>query len=101
MTNLLAVDGCAVYSWNAEAQTLSLSAAYPQPGWVRPNARAQAVVVPPLSLTARVLTERYAGQLNLGHPAVEAPEQAYMRSQGFTRLTDAAHGFSGSRAWLG
>lgn len=86
MTNLLAVDGCAIYNWNADTQTLSLSAAYPQPGWVRPNARAQAVVVSPLSLTARVLTERYAGQLNLGHLAVEALEQAYMRSQGLHAL---------------
>lgn len=86
MTNLLMVEGCAVYSWQAETQQLSLSAVYPQPDWARPDSDGQAAPVASHSLTGRVLTERYAGQVSLGPTTAETPELASMRRRGLRAL---------------
>lgn len=82
MTNLLMVDGCVVYNWQAETQSLSLSAVYPQPDW----ARGQTALVPPQSVTARVLIERYARQVSLNPTGGDTPEQVFMRRQGVRAL---------------
>jgi two-component sensor histidine kinase/DNA-binding response OmpR family regulator len=86
MANLLEVEGCTIFEWDQETNTLSKSASYPSSPWEQEANLAETIDLEEYPLKRLVLMDRRAQQLSDGQPAVDPAEQANMRKAGIKSM---------------
>jgi len=76
MASLLGVEGCAIFEWDREADTITMIAEYGSAGWRKGEGAVEVMALAHHPLIKRVLVERCAHQITVGQPQMEPAEAA-------------------------
>lgn len=85
MTNLLEVDGCTIFEWEPDADTLAMVAQYP-PSHQGQEEETEVHSLAGYPLRNRVLAERSAQQITTGHGETDPGELTRMKKAGVRAL---------------
>jgi two-component sensor histidine kinase/CheY-like chemotaxis protein len=86
MASLLEVEGCTIFEWNQEANSLTQIANYPSSPWEQEAQLVEAVDLDSHPLKQIVLLDRRALQIASDQPQIDPDELAYMRQTGIKSL---------------
>jgi PAS domain S-box-containing protein len=86
IVSLLRVDGCAVYEWNQESDSISVLAEYGSTSWWEEASAVKTYDLAEHPRKKRVLAERYAQQLTSSQPDIDTAECAHMQAAGLKAL---------------
>jgi signal transduction histidine kinase len=79
MADLLAVEGCSIFEWSRETDTLFVVAEYSTAGFWEPGSAVQVYELADYPLRKRVLAERTAHQMTLTQPGIDSTEREHMQ----------------------
>ena len=79
MASMLSADGCAIYEWNQEADTISVIAEYGSADLGQQTSSVKAYDLADRPVRKQVLVERYAQQMTVSQPDLDPSEFRYMQ----------------------
>ena len=86
MTNLLEADGCTIFEWEPDADTLAMVAQYPPPDQGQEEVESEVQSLAEFPLRNRILAERSAQQITAGHRETDPGELTRMQKAGVKAL---------------